>query len=367
MFRTTLLIVLVANFVATSDAVLCYMTQLHTTEDKPGVWGYGDVHTRTSNPKWEQWLTIEDEQQSYIRKCLETYNCSQPLHIFIEGGSYRKFQCYSEGDGFFSHIYNDARHIFTSKTKNVVENFDIRKLLAIPIDFFSYTSESPDLRFQYIDFYGHGLRYADGINTDEVTFDELWNEICTYHYTISYACDAYFADDYEGSLASHCLTEAMILYQDLRRNCEDRGITPDFEVKAAGNRLLREPLFYHKEDSLQLFREYIFTTLLNIAGYLTDVSLFLKVVLAHERGSRVIVFAGASHIRKLRELLIDRGFCNGGEQSLMHRGQLLSHELDCAFDPSPDKCSLGQKCLFPFTLQVPKKHSFMGSLLTRLI
>ena len=62
----------------------------------------------------------------------------------------------------------------------------------------SYTSEKPDLRFQYIDFMGMAYGMLR-INTDEVTFDELWNEICTYNYTISYACDAYFADDYEGN------------------------------------------------------------------------------------------------------------------------------------------------------------------------
>lgn len=365
MYRTTLLILLVTNFVATSDALLRYMTQLHTTEDKPGVWGYGDVHTIVSNPHWEQWRDIEERQLDCVRTCMEAYNGKEPLHIFIEGSSYRKFQCYSK-NLFFDYLYGLLVTSITG-TNHVVEDFDIRKLLAIPIMFFSNTRESPDLRLEYIDFYGDGMRRADGINTDEVTFDEVWSEIEAYHYAISYACEAYFADDYEGSLASHYLTEAMTLYLGLRRSCEEWGIMPDHKVKATGNHLLREPRLYHKEDSLQSLREHILTTFLSIAGYLTDVSLCLKVLLAHQRGSRVIVFAGASHIRRLRELLIDRGFCNGGELSLIYRGQLLSHELDTAFDSSPDKCSLGKRCLYPFTPKLPKKQSFMGSLLTRLI
>lgn len=159
------------------------------------------------------------------------------------------------------------------------------------------------------------------------------------------------------------LTKTMILYHDLLRCCQDSGIAADDKVATVGNYLLKERRLYRKDaDSLRDLAEYIHKTLLWIAGYLTDVSLFLQVLLAHEIGYRVIIFAGVAHIKRLRALIIDRGFCANDEQKLQAQIDFTTYELNLAFLPDQHKCQLGRNCRYPFTREQPKNRLLLAHL-----
>ena len=251
MYRTILLVVLVTHFV-TADAILCDMKELHTTQDKPTVWLISELHNYISNPRWLQWYDTGREQHEFIRKCIREYAGTAKLHIFHEGCSYKQFRCY---------VHHQVVKLPALNTKRVIiEDFDIRRLLVVAIE--AMQEESPDLRFHYMSFYADGDRGDERIDTDQVTFGEVWNEIETYGTAISYACKAHLGELYESSLACRYLIEAQILYHDLLRCCAKHDIAPDDKVRATGNSLFREPRLYRKrkEGIVKDLREHMYKT-----------------------------------------------------------------------------------------------------------
>ena len=194
MYRTTLLIVLITNFAATSDALLCNMGQVHTTGKRPSVWLISDRHNYYSNPHWEQWRETERQQHDCIRKCVSEYNeqpLTIPLTIFMEGAGYKQFRCYSH-----TQLVEDLPAYNTPRV--AVIDFDIRRFLVVAIE--SFLQENPDLTYHHISLYGDRWPGAAGIDTGEVTFAEVWNEIESYGNAISYACKTYLKEEYERAL-----------------------------------------------------------------------------------------------------------------------------------------------------------------------
>ena len=158
--------------------------------------------------------------------------------------------------------------------------------------------------------------------SNEATFNDLWEEIERYYRTISFACKNYFGDTYNNSKAEEYLNEAYKLYRELLECCKIHNISSTDKLKATGNLLVREPKVYNNIP----LRRHLLLTLLTIGCYLTDVALYLKVLIVNESGARVIVIAGASHIRRLQALLISGGFCGESLSILVDLSILVQYK-----------------------------------------
>lgn len=336
MVRILSCILILSIFFCQSNAVLRCVTHIHK-ESGPEVWGFGDQHIDYLTAE-KACFNTEKEQGELICNCLKKYKGKEPIHIFFEASEKRLHLVKAQ-----SILLDKLKELRTIArgTVHKIEDFDLRRIIHLAIALFDGEAEFDDISEECLEIFrslNATKTLTDYAISNESTFQDVWEEIERYHYTISFACKNYFGDTFENSKAEEYLNEAYKLYRELLECCQIHDISSTDRLKATGNLLVREPKI-HNNISL---RRHLLLTLLNIGCYLTDVALYLKVRIVHESGARVIVIAGASHIRRLQELLINSGFCGG--EDIHIGGPLYGLAIQDAFEAKRVPCTSNDCC-----------------------
>ena len=274
-------------------AVLEFSSLSHGPHELPRMYCYGDLHRATVLKDPDDIARIhakEEIQREQILFHFRRYKGKEPIHFFIEAGTFtEKYQDFTGRSSILlGELYRKLKAL-TKGTKHVVEDWDIRNVIAVALVFFRSHST-------FYDTYKDST--PEKKNPAYVKMRDLWSEIDTYRYTISHACLNYVgAEKFESSYAKQLLDTIDSSYRDLRNYIDERLACSEFSICAVA-------------DFGEL-RKHIFDSLLEMTSRLAELALFLKVMMAHENGERVIVFAGAAHVKTLLALLSDKGYCNG--------------------------------------------------------
>lgn len=276
--------------------LLRYKGNVHEEQGMPNIHLFGDIHIKRHLETDFALLEREDEQINSVCSYFKNYKGTQPLHIFVEGSTYRMCFYWGVKLGGVTYLY-DKLNPLAQNTSHIVDDFDIRKVTGFAISSFNTAKKEYDYPYKYRTDTPEGM---------QANFQALWNEIEVYLYTISYACNQYFGEKFKGSKAHSYLLKIQKKYRKLRTICDEYRIYPTELISHTACKIICEPLYYSEKKDL---REKLFNTVLSIGSYLTDVALYLKVMQAHQQGKRVIVYAGNSHIRKLQKQLESYGLC----------------------------------------------------------
>ena len=296
----------------------------HHAGDTPSVWGYMDIHRGKS---------IKDEDAKRILYAEETHQCEciladfqayrepEPLHFFIEAGILTENLPYlSARQKLFMPLYKGLKTL-TNGTQHRVEDFDIRNILAVATIFFNHN--------------GPLITTSNSI-VALPTFTDLWSEIDRYLTELREACLSHFgADKFEHTQARTMLDDIEFMYNEIKSWLQTNAIDSTSSLAESADLL--------SSSGRQELRRLIGSYLL-VIGELTDIALFLRVIDAHKAGKRVIVYAGGEHIRSLRTLLIDEGFCNAPLDCFS--SVLNKRDLKRCFDKDDHWCGYST-CLIP--------------------
>lgn len=298
--------------------VLWYRGSVHEEAGMPLIHLFGDIHLERSKD-YNLWHKA-DAQTLAICSYFQKYKGEKPLHILIEGATERMPLLGMVYLMCVSYLYDKLKPL-SQNTVHIVEDFDIRKIIGYVLSvlyqpkkdysynsrYFSYPQEARDLNFQ-----------------------ALWNEIEIYLYTISHACTNYFGEKFVSSKTAYYLLKARKLYEEMREICHNYSISSTDTIFEVAKQITIEPLFYSETEDL---REYLLNSLMSIGCYLTDTALALKVMQAHKQNKRVFVFAGVSHIRKLKKQLESFGYCGQ-----LHRGEVDDSDIRTHLDSDDIGC-----------------------------
>ena len=280
--------------VGSLQGVLEFSSLSHGPHELPRIYCYGDLHRAKISKDPDQIASFyakEEKQRECILTHFRRYKGKEPIHFFIEAGTFvEKYQDFTRSGGvLMGELYRKLKTL-TKGTKHRVSNWDIRNVIAVALIFFQSSSN-------------WNARYEDSTperkNPTYVKMRDLWSEIDAYRCSIGHARLNYFgAEKFESSYAKQLLDTIDSSYRDLRSYIDERLGCSEFSICAVA-------------DFEESFRKHIFDSLLELTSLLADLALFLKVMMAHESGERVIVVAGAAHVKTLLALLKDKGYCNG--------------------------------------------------------
>ena len=295
----------------------------HHAGDTPSVWGYMDLH-RGKKMKDEDAKRIFHAEETRQCECIlaqyQAYREPEPLHFFIEAGTLTENLPYFARQKLFMPLYKGLKTL-TNGTQHSVEDFDIRNILAVATIFFNHN--------------GPLITTSNSI-VALPTFADLWSEIDRHLAELREACVFHFgADKFEHTQARTMLDDIEFECNEIKSLLQTNSIDARSSLAEVADMLL--------SSGKQELRAYIGGHLLDV-GDLTDVALFLRVIKAHRAGERVIIYAGMDHIKNLRTLLFDDGFCNAPLDCFS--SVLDKPDLKRCFDKDDHWCG-DSTCLFP--------------------
>jgi hypothetical protein len=328
-YRNVHLFILLFAFVSAADAVIETFARLHYKK-KNQILLLGDIH----NSYYDAELAApEAEQIAVIIPFIRNYKEKYPLDVYIEARTYAS-ATFGVGPKSIMDLYETLEDCRRKKGCCIID-FDIRNYLALARTFFR-----GDRRYEEKVFIGPGS--TPKTDMDLATFDHVFDEINAYYDSISKAClrlyELYFSTPYETSLAHRYLAQANQLSKDLETYLREQNIPLDDCLRDVSNSLVGDC------DKLPI-RNHIHEVFSEIGCYLTDVALYIKVILSYRDAHQVIVFGGCRHVQHLFDLLKDQGFCDGGSplptQYLepLNAG-LLTHVLNT----KQDECPISIRC-----------------------